>query len=216
MFLDRADAGRRLAARLAHVAAEPRLVVLGLPRGGVVVAAEVAAALHAPLDVLVVRKIGAPWQPELALGAVTNGEHPQRVLNEQIIAAIGPPPGFIDAEAARQLTEVRRRQSLYRGGQPGVPVEGRAVIVVDDGVATGATVRAGLRAIRSRKPDRLILAVPVAPLSIVQELQTEVDELICLHAPLDFHAVGMFYEHFDQTSDAEVVRLLREAAAVQK
>jgi putative phosphoribosyl transferase len=213
MFRDRAHAGRQLAARLTHLSnPEAPPLVLGLPRGGVAVAAEVARVLDAPLDVLVVRKIGAPWQPELALGAVTDGDNPQRVLNDDIIAMVGPPQGFIDAEAERQLAEVRRRQSLYRGGRPGEPIEGRTVIVVDDGIATGATIRAGLAALRRMKPARLVLAVPVAPQGIVRILQGEVDELVCLHAPLDFHAVGMFYGQFDQTTDGEVVALLSELA----
>lgn len=211
MFRDRRDAGRQLALRLAHLkGAQPPVVVLGLPRGGVVVAAEVARELGAPLDVLVVRKIGAPDQPELAIGAVTNGEHPQTVLNQDLLALAGVDDAYIKAESARQLAEVRRRQSRYRLGRPPVPIENRCVIVVDDGIATGATVKAGLMALRQSPVSKLILAVPVAPAETLAEIQPLVDQIECLSIPPNFIAVGRSYEDFNQTSDEEVMAILQQ------
>ncbi len=212
MFTNREEAGRQLGARLGHLKTDPdvRVVVLGLPRGGVVVAAQIATALAAPLDVLVVRKLGAPLQPELAIGAVTDGERPQRILNTRVIASLGVDPEYLEREAARQLKEVKRRQSLYRGNRPSVSLSGRTVVVVDDGIATGATVRAGIQALRQAAVARLVLAVPVAPQATVEVLGDEVDELICLETPLVFPAVGSFYVDFRQTTDAEVIALLEE------
>ena len=210
MFTNREDAGRQLAVRLGRLKADPGagVVVLGLPRGGVVVAAQIATALAAPLDVLVVRKLGAPAQPELAIGAVTDGEHPQRILNQRVIASLRVAPEYLEQEAARQLEEVKRRQSLYRGDKPPVSLLGRTVVVVDDGIATGATVRAGIRALRRAPLARIVLAVPVAPPVTVEVLKDEVDELVCLETPLVFPAVGSFYLDFRQTTDAEVIALL--------
>jgi len=212
MFTNREEAGRQLGARLGHLKTDPdvRVVVLGLPRGGVVVAAQIATALAAPLDVLVVRKLGAPLQPELAIGAVTDGERPQRILNTRVIASLGVDPEYLEREAARQLKEVKRRQSLYRGNRPSVSLSGRTVVVVDDGIATGATVRAGIQALRQAAVARLVLAVPVAPQATVEVLGDEVDELICLETPLVFPAVGSFYVDFRQTTDAQVIALLEE------
>ncbi len=212
MFTNREEAGRQLGARLGHLKTDPdvRVVVLGLPRGGVVVAAQIATALAAPLDVLVVRKLGAPLQPELAIGAVTDGERPQRILNTRVIASLGVDPEYLEREAARQLKEVKRRQSLYRGNRPSVSLSGRTVVVVDDGIATGATVRAGIQALRHAAVARLVLAVPVAPQATVEVLGDEVDELICLETPLVFPAVGSFYVDFRQTTDAQVIALLEE------
>jgi putative phosphoribosyl transferase len=209
MFANREEAGRRLAGLLMHLRGSAP-VVLGLPRGGVVVAAQVARALEAPLDVLVVRKIPAPEQPELALGAVTDGEQPRLVLNHQIVAALRVSQEDLDRAVAEQLEEVRRRQRLYRDGRPAPPLEGRAVIVVDDGIATGATVAAGLEALRHARPARLVLAVPVGPPEAIAALRSKVDELHCLEAPAHFAAVGAFYRDFRQTADAEVVALLRK------
>ena len=212
MFRDRRDAGRQLALRLAHLKdSVPPPVVLGLPRGGVVVAAEIARELNAPLDVLVVRKLGAPNQPELAIGAVTNGEHPQTVFNHDLLDLIHVEKDYLDAEIQRQLVEVRRRQNEYRMGCPAVKLDGRVVIVVDDGIATGATIKAGLTALRQSLAARLILAVPVAPPETLRELSTLVDEMICLSAPPNFVAVGRYYENFEQTTDDEVVALLQHA-----
>ncbi len=183
-------------------------MVFGLPRGGVVVAAEVAEALRSPLDVLVVRKLGAPHQPELAIGAVTDGDQPQRILNGELIRRLSVDQAYLDSEIAAQLDEVRRRQWLFRRGRPALPIRGRTVVVVDDGIATGATVRAGIICLRRSEPRHLILAVPVAPPETVESLRGEVDELICLHTPASFKAVGAFYVDFRQTSDEEVVALL--------
>ena len=210
LFRNRRDAGRRLAAALGAYR-ESRPIVLALPRGGVPVGFEVAKALAAPLDVLLVRKIGAPGHEELGLGAVVDGHDPQLVLNEDIVRAIAPPPGYIDAEMQRQPAEIERRRQQYVGDRPPVAVEGRTVIVVDDGIATGATVKAALRGLARNHPARLVLAVPVAPADSVYELSAECDEVLCLATPDPFYAVGPHYRDFRQTEDAEVVRLLDEA-----
>lgn len=214
MFADRHDAGVQLAQQLLQYRdLQPQAVVLGLPRGGVVAAAEVATALNAELDVLVVRKIGAPHQAELAIGAVTNGEQPQVFLNRELIEALGVDDGYLNQEIARQHEEVRRRQEFYRRGRPPVPIEGRVVIVVDDGIATGATVRAGIAALRKKNPARIVLAVPVAAPDSLRMLQQDVDEIVCLYAPSNFMAVGRFYSNFEQTTDEEVIALLEGAKA---
>lgn len=206
-FRNREDAGRQLAARLADLADEGP-VVLALPRGGVVVGAQIAAELNAPLDVLVVRKLGAPGRPELAIGAVTLGDGPQVVLNHDVVGALCVDDDYIKQETDRQLIELQRRLEAYRRGRPAVPIEGRTVIVVDDGIATGATARAGLVALGRGNVGRLILAVPVAPSETLQRMREEVDEVICLHTPMIFYAVGAFYGDFSQTTDEEVVALL--------
>lgn len=210
MFKNRKDAGRKLAARLLQYKDE-HPVVLALPRGGVPVAYEVAMALKAPLDVVVVRKLGAPGQPELGIGAVVGGDHPQSVLNEEVLRALDVSDDYLNREAELELQEIRRRQELYRGGCAPEPIEGRTAIVIDDGIATGGSVRAALRGVRRFQPKRLVLAVPVAPPETVESLQPEVDELVCLSTPFFFHAVGQFYEDFSQTSDEEVVELLGAA-----
>ncbi len=212
MFTNREHAGRLLGLRLAHFEQHCGLdvIVLGLARGGVVVAAQIAEALAAPLDVLVVRKLGAPARPELAIGAVTDGEHPQRVLNERVIATLGVQQEFLQQEIERQLQEVRRRQALYRGGRPALRPADRVVIIVDDGIATGATVRAGIQSLRRASAGRIVLAVPVAPPETARALGAEVDELACLETPDVFPAVGSFYDDFRQTTDEEVIALLRE------
>ena len=210
LFRNRRDAGRRLAAALGPYR-ESRPIVLALPRGGVPVGFEVAKSLAAPLDILLVRKIGAPGHEELGLGAVVDGHDPQLVLNEELVRAIAPPPGYIDAEMQRQLAEIERRRQQYVGDRPPVAVEGRTVIVVDDGIATGATVKAALRGLARNRPARLVLAVPVAPADSLEELSAECDELVCLATPDPFYAVGPHYRNFRQTEDAEVVRLLDEA-----
>jgi putative phosphoribosyl transferase len=214
MFSDRVDAGLQLAQRLLPLKGHgPKPVVFGLPRGGVVVAGEIAKALECPLDVLVVRKIGAPHQPELALGAVTDGERPQYVLNKELVDALGVSQVYLHAEIAAQFMEVRRRQEHYRHGRAGAPIAAHAVIVVDDGIATGATMRAALTALRRLGPARLILAVPVAAPESLAQLRELVDEIICLHSPVNFMAVGRFYSNFEQTTDEEVIQLLDEAAS---
>ncbi len=207
---DRATAGRLLAERLVGLQlADP--VVLALPRGGVPVAFEIAKALDAPLDLLLVRKVGVPWQPELAAGAVVDGEHPDLVLNEDVIALAGLDRGTLDEIADRELAEIERRRSAYLAGRAPVPTAGRTVILVDDGVATGASVRAALTALARRGPKRLILAVPVAPAETLKALRSLVDDLVCLAAPEPFYAIGGHYVDFHQLSDQEVVSMLAES-----
>ena len=208
-FRDRADAGRLLAERLSHYAGRDDVLVLGLPRGGVPVAAEVARALGAPLDVFLVRKLGLPGQEELAMGAIASGG--ARVLNEELVETLGIPEALIDAVAAREEEELRRRERLYRGERPPPEVEGKTVILVDDGLATGSSMRAAVAALRRLRPARIVVAVPTAPVSTCEELRPEVDELVCARTPQPFYAVGIWYENFNQTTDEEVRRLLAEA-----
>ncbi len=209
-FRDRADAGRQLAAALRRFRdAEP--LILALPRGGVPVGFEVAKALAATLDVLLVRKIGAPGQGELALGAVVDGGDPQLVLNDDIVASAVPPAGYIETAKQRELAEIERRRRIYRGEEPAAEVSGRTVIVVDDGIATGATMKAALRGLRRNGPRRLVLAVPVAPADTLEELAAECDEIVCLSTPAPLYAIGAHYADFTQTSDDEVIRDLAEA-----
>jgi len=206
-FADRADAGRRLAAALT-IHADRKPVVLALPRGGVPVGAAVAAALGAPLDLVLVRKIGAPGQPELALGAVVDGGAPLVVRNPRILAATGTSAAEFDAIGARELAEIERRRVRYLGARAAVDIAGRVAIVVDDGIATGATMRAALRATRRRHPARMVLAVPVASPAALASLRPEVDEVVCLASPEDFLGVGQFYDDFRQVTDDEVMALL--------
>jgi putative phosphoribosyl transferase len=209
-FIDRRDAGRQLATALGNYR-QDRPLVLALPRGGVPVGFEVAIALGAPLDVLLVRKIGAPGQPELGLGAVVDGDDPQVVLNDELIQALRPPPGYIEAEKQRQLAEIERRRHRYAGGRTPSSVEGKVVILVDDGIATGGTVKAALRGLARNRPKRLVLAVPVAPRDSLDELAGECDDIVCLATPEPFYAVGPHYRDFTQTEDGEVIRLLDAA-----
>jgi putative phosphoribosyl transferase len=209
-FADRAEAGRMLAERLAALRLEAPLV-LALPRGGVPVAAEVARALSAPLDVAFVRKIGAPYQPELAVGAVADGVEPEIVLNDELVASLGIDADFIAAQARRELASIERRRAEYAPLRARVDPAGRAVIVIDDGVATGMTMQAALRHLKRRKPARLIAAVPVASRDALEMLEREADEVVCLAAPRDFSSVGAFYRDFGQVSDEEVATLLRAA-----
>jgi len=207
-FPDRQDAGRKLGAALEYLRAE-QPVVFGLPRGGIIVAFEVARMLRAPLDVLVARKIGAPGQPEYAIGAIA----PEGVarMDDDAIAALGVSPDYIAATIARETEELRRRESLYREGAPPVPLEGRTAVVVDDGLATGLTAAAALESLRRRNPERLVFAAPVCAPSSSRRLSGLADEIVCLKTPLLFRAVGEWYVAFDQTADDEVIALLREA-----
>lgn len=214
MFRDRTDAGRRLAAELLRFK-DCRPCVLALPRGGVPVAFEVAAALRAPLDLVIVRKIGAPMQPELAVGAVVDGEHPELVLNQQIIDILGISNDYIESERARQLREIERRRRLYVEGRPRVNVEGRTAIVIDDGIATGASIRAALKALRRAKPERLVLAVPVAPSDTLAALREEADEIVCLEEHDPFGAISLYYRDFAQLTDDEVRVLMTRAEQLQ-
>jgi putative phosphoribosyl transferase len=209
-FQDRVDAGRKLARSLAHLRSE-HPVVLALPRGGVPVGFEVATALEAPLDVVLVRKIGSPGQPELGLGAVVDGANPQLVLNEELLELVRPGRRYLEAEEKRQLAEIERRRALYRPGRAPFPLTGRTVIVVDDGIATGATMKAALQALRQSGPKRVVLAVPVAPAESLRELSTLADETVSLMTPEPFYSVGAFYRDFDQTTDEEVIDLLSRA-----
>jgi predicted phosphoribosyltransferase len=206
-FRNRADAGRQLAAALAAYKNE-RPVVLALPRGGVPVAAEVAAALGAPLDLVLVRKLGVPFQPELAMGAVVDGAAPIIVRNEDVIRLTGVSETTLQAVCADELVEIERRRERYLGTRPRVDVAGRVAIVIDDGIATGATTRAALRALRLRGPKKLILAVPVAPTETLVAMRDEADEVVCLEDYDDFGAIGFFYSDFRQTSDSEVIAAL--------
>lgn len=211
VFHDRAEAGRRLAERLRHLKdADP--VVLAVPRGGVPVGVPIAEALGAPLDLLLARKIGAPEQPELALGAVVEGDPPQTVLNDRIVRALGVSPAEIAQEAERQLGEIARRRRLWLRGRPPVPTRGRTAIVVDDGIATGATVRAALAALARAGAARRVLASPVAPRETAEALRELCDEAVFLAEPLDLGSVGAFYADFHQLDDAEVVALLARGA----
>ena len=212
LFQDRTGAGRALAKALFRYKGEPCLV-LALPRGGVPVAKEVAAALGAPLELALVRKIGAPGQPELAIGAIVDGAQPVIVRNDDVIDLLGVREADFQTIARRELAEIERRRAAYLKGRMPVGPAGRVTIVIDDGIATGATVRAALRATRKRNPKRLVLAVPVAPRETLAELRPEVDEIVCLASPEPFGSVGRFYEDFGQLSDNDVRALLAEAQA---
>lgn len=206
IFKDRCDAGQQLAKQLAFLKDQPNVIVLGIPRGGVVVAAEVARALNAPLDVFLAHKLGAPFNPELAIGAVTStGEI---LLDELLVYELGITREEIEREAERQRAEIERRMRLYRANRPPLDVQNKTVVLIDDGVATGSTVLASLRALRQMQPAKLILAIPVGPAETMPRLARECDQLIVLATPEPFWAVGRFYVQFGQTSDEEVIALL--------
>jgi predicted phosphoribosyltransferase len=231
-FANRRDAGRRLANLLGHLAVESAtagaidgaeddadpgddagrdgVVVLGLPRGGVPVAFEIALALSAPLDVVVVRKLGAPHQPELAMGAI--GEDGVRLLDEGVVRAVGATADEIAAIEERERAELARRASQFRGDAPPIPVEGRTVVIVDDGIATGSSARAACRIVRARGASRLVLAVPVAPDRWTKDLRDEADEFVCVSSPRWYRSVGEWYRDFSQTTDDEVIRCLEQAS----
>ncbi len=208
-FVDRVDAGRRLAQALASYK-DQQPVVLALPRGGVPVAAEIATALDAPLDLLLVRKIGVPFQPELAMGAVVDGKRPVTVRNEDVIALTGIGESEFARVRDQELAEIERRRARYVGSRAHPPLAGHTIIIVDDGIATGATTRAALRAMRQHAPRKVVLAVPVAPTETLRALRDEADDIVCLEDYEDFGAIGYFYADFRQVSDAEVVDLLAQ------
>ncbi len=209
-FRDRTEAGQLLASRLAAYAQRADVLVLALPRGGVPVAFEVARALPAPLDVVIVRKLGVPGHSELALGAIASGG--TRVLNEEVVRSLGIPEAVIDQVTAREQRELERRERLYRGERPAYVVRGHTTILIDDGMATGATMRAAISAVRQQQPARVVIAIPVAAPATCEELVALVDELVCISRPEAFLAVGLWYEHFTQTTDEEVHNLLAQAA----
>lgn len=211
LFRDRSHAGQELADALHHLTDSSPLV-LALPRGGVPVAFEVARELAAPLDLVLVRKIGAPGNEELALGAVIDGAEPKWVINQELLNQIAPPPNWFNEEMSLQLTELERRRQRYCGERPAPVITDRCIIVIDDGIATGATVRAALKGLRQSKPGRIVLAVPVGPRDVIEMLRPEVDELVCLQMPEPFIGVGCHYGNFEQTSDEQVVDLLARAA----
>jgi len=212
-FRDRTEAGQLLASKLTAYINHPDVLVLALPRGGVPVAFEVATALHAPLDVLVVRKLGVPGYEELAMGAIASGG--VRVLNDDVVQMLGISEAMINKVAAQEQHEVERRECLYRGDRPASEVHDRTIILVDDGIATGATMRAAVAAVRQRQPARIIIAVPVAASATCEEFGARVDELVSVIRPEKFYAVGSWYEHFTQTTDEEVRNLLEQATHAQ-
>jgi predicted phosphoribosyltransferase len=209
IYRDRIEAGKRLAERLADYANRSDVLVLALPRGGVPVAFEVARALHAPLDIFLVRKLGVPGHEELAMGAIATGG--VRVINEDVVNYLHVPGEVIDAVAADELRELERRERAYRGNRPAPDVKGKTVILVDDGLATGSTMRAAA-ALREQQPARIVVAVPVSAAQTCDEYRMGVDEIVCAVTPEPFHAVGLWYENFSQTTDAEVRDLLARAA----
>jgi putative phosphoribosyl transferase len=212
VFQDRHDAGRQLAAQLTAFTGNPNVVVLALPRGGVPVGYEVAVALQAPLDVFVVRKLGVPGHRELAMGAIASGG--VRVLNPDVVAALRIPASVVESVAARELEELERQERTYRDAPP-LKLTGRVVIIVDDGLATGSTMRAAVKALRNSEAKQVVIAVPVAPVDTVRDLEEEA-EVVCLSMPPDFHAVSMWYEDFSQTADDEVRNLLRSATRIRE
>jgi len=212
LFENRMDAGRRLAeALLRYKGRHP--VVLALPRGGVPVAAEVASALDAPLDLLLVRKIGLPIQPELAMGAVAEGEKPIVIRNSDVIEVGGIGPREFDAVCNEECAEIQRRRQRYLGNRERATIKGQVAIIIDDGIATGATTLAAIRAVRGREPKELVLAVPVAPLETLEKLHPEVDAIVCLDTPEELGAIGYFYRDFHQVRDEEVIDILRRFPA---
>ena len=210
IFRNRSEAGRWLADRLQAYARRPDAIVLALPRGGVPVGYELARALEVPLDVFLVRKLGLPGQEELAMGAIASGG--VRVINDDVVQALAVPPSVIDGVARREEQELRRREAAYRGARPAPDLRGRVVILVDDGLATGSTMRAAVRAVKQAQPARVVVAVPVAAASTRDDLGAEVDEIVCETPPEPFLAVGRWYEDFSQTTDEEVSDLLERAA----
>jgi len=211
LFRDRRDAGRQLAQKLGYLE-QSHPLVLALPRGGVPVGIEIASALHAPLDLLLVRKIGVPWHPELAAGAVIDGARPRTVINEDVVRMVGISQSDIAKIVEAELANIERRRRLWLSDRLHVPIAGHSAIVVDDGIATGASARVALQAVRADGATRVILAMPVAPAETVEMLRAECDEVVCLATPEDFMAVGIYYEDFHQVGDREVQELLQRAS----
>jgi putative phosphoribosyl transferase len=218
LFRDRFDAGGLLAKELTAYAGRPDVLTLALPRGGVPVAYEVATALGAPLDIILVRKLGVPGEEELAMGAIAPGG--VRVLNEDVVGMINIPDAVIDAVTAREQRELNRRERLYRGDRPPPAIEDKTVILIDDGIATGATMRAAIALVRQQRPAAVVVATPVAPIATCEELRAHVDDLVCVKTPKDFLAIGFWYEAFPQTTDDEIRELLdlawRDHAAAEQ
>jgi putative phosphoribosyl transferase len=212
-FTDRTEAGRELASHLVRMNLAQPIVVLALPRGGVPIGVEVARALKAPLDLLLVRKIGLPWQPELALAAVVDGTPPDIVIDEEVRRGTDIDDAYIEAQAEQELQEIRRRRQVYLRGRPPVDVQACTAVVVDDGIATGTTMRAALKALRRRRPAQLVVAVPVAPPDTIEALASEADRIVCLEQPDPFHAVGLHYGEFHQVGDDEVLAALEGVSA---
>jgi putative phosphoribosyl transferase len=210
VFRDRHEAGRLLAERLAAYTDRLDVVILALPRGGVPVAFEIAAVLHVPLDVMVVRKLGVPGHEELAMGAIASGG--VQVVNQEVMRHLGLSQAVLESVAATEYQELTRRERAYRGSHGAAIVEGRTVILVDDGLATGSTMRAAVAALRRRGPTRIVIAVPTAAPETCEELKTEVDEIVCATTPTPFYGVGQWYDDFSQTTDEEVRDLLEQAA----
>jgi putative phosphoribosyl transferase len=213
-FADRVQAGRQLARALAHLK-KMQPVVLALPRGGVVVGYEVADALHAPLDIVAVRKIGAPFHPELGIGALVGADEPELFLDSERTRMFAMNAEDLRTQVEAEFREMLRRERLYRGGEGRIDVHGRTVIVVDDGIATGSSMHAVLRGLQHAYPRRVVLAVPVAPPQTIEMLRNRCDEVVCLLLPSSFRAVGEFYRDFKQTTDEEVITLLRKNRALQ-
>jgi predicted phosphoribosyltransferase len=213
-YKDRRDAGRKLAGDLAEYKQSDSVIVLAIPRGGVILGYEVAMALNAPLDVIIPRKIGAPGNPELAVGAVT--EDGARVLNEEIVNMLGISKNYLEEITEREIAEIRRRALIYREGRSSPNLEHKTVIIVDDGLATGATMKAAIKSVRERKASRIVVAVPVAPPDTIRQLSKQADKTVCPVVYEPFYAIGQFYTDFDQVSDEEVVQLLRKTRTRDK
>ena len=211
-FADRTEAGQKLARKLGKYAQRDDIAVLGIPRGGLPVAFEIATELGAPLDVFIARKLGVPGQEELAFGAVASGG--VRYLDREIVESLGIAESDIARVTEQERKELERRENVYRGGRPAQKVEGRTAILVDDGIATGASMEAAIAALRQLRPARIVVAVPVAPQSTCKRLRPKVDDLVCLQAPELFYAIGQFYDDFSQLTDAEVIEMLHRSASV--
>lgn len=209
MFLDRADGGQKLAKQLSQYANRDDVVVLGIPRGGVPVAFEVARALKAPLDILLVRKLGTPGQQELAMGAIASGG--VRILNQEVIRELGISEEQLEAATAAQQAELERRERLFRGTRPSISVQGKIALLIDDGIATGSSMFAAIDALRTLQPAKIVVATPVAPANMPRRMKGRADEFVCAQTPEWFFAIGEFYQNFPQTEDSEVRDLLSRA-----